>query len=58
MLYQLSYASAVKPDENSRQGTTIARGRLKVEHVRGQLCGKRGTQLPPKHLVSLLFSAA
>ena len=29
MLYQLSYASALKPTKNSRRGMRIARGTLK-----------------------------
>ena len=30
MLYQLSYASALKPSKNSRRGMRIARARLKI----------------------------
>src|SRR5262249_16340148 len=40
MLYQLSYASALKPSKNSRRGTRIARASKNSEHPGGQACGK------------------
>jgi hypothetical protein len=41
MLYQLSYASALKPSKNSRTGTKIASGRPEISSTSvASVCGK------------------
>src|ERR1700739_2053121 len=53
MLYQLSYASALKPSKNSRQGQGIARGPKNLPASRWPALWKRHQPVTSKLLPSL-----